>query len=352
MSTRTLKLVGVAGGVFVGAALPFWISSFWLTVATEVCVFAVLGISYNLLLGRLGVFSFGHHLFFGTSAYLVAILTTRSGLGLALAALLAIAGAALAALFVGVVAARARGHYFGMMTLAFAQVGFTLAATDVGGISGGENGLPVEGIPELLNVNVRQDVFYWLACGVLILALVLTAVMYRSAAGRIWTAIRENETCAASLGVDVRLHRLLAFTLSGALAGVAGVLLALADQTVTPASISLAITVQALIVTVIGGTGTLVGPLLGAIVVRGSQPLLADLAGLSFVQQLPDVVGRAVQSQLFVLGLAYIGFVLFLPGGLGGLARDRMRRWRRRSAARQSPQPRLDLQPVNEDTPS
>jgi branched-chain amino acid transport system permease protein len=321
--------VAAVGGAIV-IAVPFWFSPFWVTVGVDVCAFATLGASYNLLLGRVGLFSLGHALLFGLAAYVVANLTTRSGLSLLPAAVVGVVASAAVAAVTGLVAAGARGIYFAMMTLAFAQVGFVLAETDAAGFSGGEDGLPVSGIPELINVNVRQDALYWLALATLAVVLVVVAVIRASAAGRLWNAVRENDVRAAALGIDVRRQRVIAYSVAGAMAGVAGVIFALSVQTVTPSTVSVSVTIQALLITVIGGTGTFWGPVVGALLVRTSAPLLDELAGTSFVQQMSAPLERAVTSQPLILGTLYILFVLFLPAGVVGAvdqARRRFTRW-------------------------
>ena len=318
---RRVAVLGAA--LFVAAAVPFWFSPYWVTVGIDVCVFAILGVSYNLLLGRIGLFSLGHALLFGLAAYVVANVTTRSGVPLLPAAVLAVLASAVVAAVTGLVASGARGIYFAMMTLAFAQVGFVLAETDAAGLSGGEDGLTVSGIPELFNVNVRQDGLYWLALATLLAVLAVVAVLRNSAAGHLWSAIRENEVRAAALGVDVRRQRVIAYAVAGAMAGVAGVVFALSIQTVTPSTMTVSVTVQALLITVIGGTGTFWGPVLGALFVRTSQPLLDELAETRAIQDLSDPLERALTSQALILGTVYILFVLFLPGGLVALGRRR-----------------------------
>jgi branched-chain amino acid transport system permease protein len=321
-----LVAIAVAAVAVVAAFVPFWFSPFWVTVAVDVCAFAILGVSYNLLLGHVGLFSLGHALLFGVGAYVVANLTTRSGVPLAAAAVVAVVASTVVAAITGLVASGARGIYFAMMTLAFAQVGFVLVETDAAGFSGGEDGLLVSGIPEALNVNVRQDTLYWAALATLAVVLGLVAVLRASAAGRLWNAVRENEVRASALGIDVGRQRVIAYAVAGALAGVAGVVFALSIQTVTPSTVSVSVTVQALLITVIGGTGTFWGPVVGAVFARVSAPLLDKLADSGTVQGLSEPVERAVTSQPLVLGTVYILFVLFLPGGIAGAAQ---RVWRR-----------------------
>src|SRR4051812_2206318 len=175
--SRIVQAVLLAVAATVALFLPYMTTPFWLNVAIDICAFAIFGISYNILLGRAGIFSFGHALFFGAGAYAAAILTTRSGMPLALAAVLAVVISTILAIAVGLVAARVRGIYFGMLTLAVAQVGFTIADRNIGGMTGGENGAKVSSIPEILNSNVRQDILYWTALGVLVAVLILVWFM-------------------------------------------------------------------------------------------------------------------------------------------------------------------------------
>jgi branched-chain amino acid transport system permease protein len=327
-------VVAVGGALALAAAVPFWFSPFWVTVGIDVCVFAILGASYNLLLGRIGLFSLGHALLFGVAAYVVANLTARSGVSLLPAAVVGVVASTALAAVTGLVAAGARGIYFAMMTLAFAQVGFVLAETDAAGFSGGEDGLAMSGIPELININVRQDALYWLALAALVLVLAAVAMIRTSAAGRIWNAVRENDVRAAALGIDVRRQRVIAYSVAGAMAGVAGVIFALSVQTVTPSTVSVSVTVQALLITVIGGTGTFWGPVVGALFVRTSAPLLDELAETGFVQDMSAPLERAVTSHALILGTLYILFVLFFPAGVVGAASGA----RRGQAARNHPE--------------
>ncbi|HYM57307.1 MAG TPA: branched-chain amino acid ABC transporter permease [Solirubrobacteraceae bacterium] len=348
MGSRSRIVQGVVLAVagLVALFLPYMTTPFWLNVAIDICAFAVLGISYNILLGRAGIFSFGHALFFGGGAYAIAAFTTDSGLPLGVAAVGGVLVATVLAVLVGLLVAHVRGIYFGMLTLAVAQVGFTIADRDIGGITGGENGLAVSGIPEVLNANVRQDILYWLSLAVLVAVLVLVAIMYRSAAGRFWEAIRENEVRAQAMGVNVGRHRLIVFSVAGALAGVAGVMHALSIQTVTPSDTNVPITVQALLITVIGGAGSFWGPVLGAVFVRLFPPVLDEISQTATIQELPDRLERAVTSQFLILGIIYILFVLYVPGGFSGAFNRLLGRLDRRpgppSATPEPPEPTPD----------
>lgn len=303
------------------ALLPWFItSSYWVLVAADVCVFAVFGLSYNLLLGQLGLFSLGHALFFGVAGYGVANLFMH-GSGLLVGALVAIVGTAVLAFLIGSVTLRVPGIYFAIVTLAIAQAVFTAAGRNVFGLTGGEDGIYLSGLPTWLNVNTSPDNIYWMAFVVLVAVTAVVGVVRASPMGKNWEAIRENPVRAEALGLNVSAHRLAGFVLAGTLAGVAGVLNAIALQVAAPNQMSLNIMVQALLIVIIGGPGTFLGPILGAALVRTTGPLLDQLDRASWVESLPAAIHRAITSHALVLGIVYVLLVLFLPGGLSSLGR-------------------------------
>lgn len=329
--TRTPARIALFGVVALAAVvvlglLPWYVTdAYWVTIAADVCIFAILGLSYNLLLGQIGLFSFGHALFFGAAAYIVANLTT-GGMGLLPGAVLAVLGNVLLAVVIGLLTVRVSGIYFAIVTVAFAQAAFFAAERDVLGLTGGENGKPVEGIPRTLNVNVMPENMYYLAFALLVVSVIAVWLIRRAMVGRVWEAIRENPIRAQALGVNISSQRIVAFAVSGALAGVAGVLQAISLQYATPNELAIEITVQALLITIIGGPGTLLGPLLGAVFVRVSAPLIDEWADSAFVSGLSEVPQRALTSHPLLLGVVYILLVLFLPGGLASIGQRS--RWR------------------------
>jgi branched-chain amino acid transport system permease protein len=318
-----------AAAIVLLATLPYYVTdAYWVTIAADVCIFAILGLSYNLLLGQIGLFSFGHALFFGTAAYILGNMSTL-GMGLLPGAVVAVLGNVLVAVVIGVLTIRVSGIYFAIVTLAFAQAIFTAAERDVLGLTGGENGKRIEDLPRELNVNVFPENIYWLSLVLLGVSVVVVWAIRRAMIGRVWESIRENPLRAQSLGIGIPSQRIVAFAVAGGLAGVAGVLNAMSLQYATPEALGLDITVQALLITIIGGPGTLLGPLLGAVFVRVSAPLIDQFGRSDFVMGLSEVPQRALTSHALMLGLVYILLVLFLPGGLASLGR----RFRRSAAA-------------------
>lgn len=322
-------LLAVIGVLFLVIVPSTSLSSYWVLVAASVCVFVVYALSYNLLLGQVGLFSLAHAMFFGVGAYFIANIVSDGGSWF-LGAVLGVLGTALLALLVGAATLRVPGIYFSIVTVAIAQAVYTAATRNVFGLTGGENGIYLDSLPDWLNVNVEPETVYWVTLGVALVVLVGIWHLRRSPMGQNWEAIRENPIRAEALGLDVRAHRLMAFTMAGALAGLAGVLNAITLQIAAPDQLALTVMVQVLLAVVIGGPGTFLGPVLGAIFVSLSGPLLDQLERASWVEDLPSTLERAITSQNLVLGIIYIILVLFLPGGFATL---RLRRRRRERAA-------------------
>jgi branched-chain amino acid transport system permease protein len=220
----------------------------------------------------------------------------------------AVAGAALLALVVGYLAVRAVGIFFLMLTLALAQMVFAIAfqATD---LTGGSNGFSGVHRPVLLGIdfNAANDL-YLLVCAVALLVALLLWRLATSSYGRALVGVRENERRMRALGYDTRTLKLSAFVLAGALAGVAGALSAYEFRFVSPNDVALGTSVAGFVMVLIGGAGTLVGPIVGAAVVLSIERVLPS--------QLP--------AQM-VLGIVFIAFVVFARQGLVGAVRRAVR---------------------------
>lgn len=328
MDVASFKPLAALIGVLVLVLIPSMTSSsYWVLVAAGACVFVIYALSYNLLLGQVGLFSLAHAMFFGVGAYFIANILSSGG-SWALGAVLGVLGAALLAAVVGAATLRVPGIYFSIVTVAIAQAVYVAATRNVFGLTGGENGIYLSSLPDWLNSNVEPNTVYWVTLAVVLLVLVAIWHLRRSPMGQNWEAIRENPIRAEALGLDVRVHRLVAFTMAGALAGLAGVLNAITLQIAAPDQLALTVMVQVLLAVVIGGPGTFLGPVLGAIFVSLSGPLLDQLERASWVEGLPSVIERAITSESLVLGTVYIILVLFLPGGLATLRLRRRRRSR------------------------
>jgi len=285
-----------------------WESSRYATgIIRDVLIFAIFAGSLDLLVGRAGLPSLGHAAFFGGGAYAAAIIgqrfqTNELLIGLGAAALVA----GLLALVIGFLAVRAAGIFFLMLTLALAQMVYAIAfqATE---LTGGSNGFAGVRRPALFGVDLgAADTLYLLVAVVFALVTLLLWRVTRSPYGRALVGIRENERRMLALGYDTRTLKLSVFVLAGALAGIAGALSAYAFRFVSPNDVALGTSVSGLVIVLIGGAGTLLGPLLGAAAVLFIERVLSSSVGFSQT----------------VLGVVFILFVVFARRGLAGLLRD------------------------------
>ena len=277
--------------------------------------------SWNLLGGYGGQFSFGHALFFGTGAYAQAIAQVQGHLNPWLALPLAIAAAALVGLIVGGLCFRygLKGSYFALVTLAFAEV-FRIVALSVP-FTGAGVGLMVplrEGVANMQFGDRRG--FVWIALGLVLLALLATSALRHSRFGAWLQAVRDNEDAARAVGVDPFRVKLGAIALSGALMGAAGALYVQVFQYLDPGlAYGPHTSVEALVAAIVGGLGTLWGPVLGALVLNllaeGTRSLFGALPGINMV----------------IYGAVLVAIVMFAPRGLLGLGQSVRALWSRGS---------------------
>ncbi|WP_051299086.1 branched-chain amino acid ABC transporter permease [Marinobacterium litorale] len=289
------------------------------TLATEILIFALAALGCNLLLGYTGLLSFGQAIFFGGGAYVASLTMIHLNFGL-LGALFAamVSGAALAAL-VGLLAIRRTGIYFVMLTLAFTQMAYFLAYT-LSDWTGGDNGLLDVPRPPLTLLGFEISdltssyAFYTFVAVMFMLIFVFARRVIHSPFGTTLVAIRENEGRASAVGFSTNHFKLLAFVISGGITGIAGALYAMLLNFAPLSNIELLMSENILIMTIIGGTGSLLGSLLGA----GSIVMLGDL--------LSSVWPR----WMIILGIALIAVVLFMPSGLWGGVESLIKRWKER----------------------
>jgi branched-chain amino acid transport system permease protein len=300
-------------------------------------VFGGLATSYDLMFGRTGMLSFGHALYFASGAYGTAILLETTGWPLWLAAPVATAGAGALALLLGAVALRTQGIAFAMVTLAFAQVGAITVARNPGGLTGGEEGLSLDGgrLPGALVGVVNTANLYWLA---LAFAAVVVFAVHRigeAPVGRVLAAIRDDDRRVGVIGLDPYRFRLLAFVSSGAMAAAGGVVYVLLIGGASPLFASTNLTLSVLVMVVLGGPGTRWGPVIGGMVFALLDHRLTAVGSSDAVADLPGVLRGPLSQPLFILGTVFILAVYFFPGGLAGLA-GRLGPIRRVRAARSS----------------
>lgn len=300
--------------------VPLLPGKFWTLVSTEILILGLFAMSFNLLYGYMGQISFGHAAFFGVGAYASAMLFTRlktSGgeIGVPDFFLSLLAGppvAAVAALIVGFFCVRLTGIYFAMLSLAFGELLFYIVFSWYSFTKGDD------GIQGLLPPPFFQDPvsFYYLTLAIVTLALLAMWRITESPFGYILRTLRDNQRRAAFLGINVRLHMLVNFVIAGSFAGLAGALWGPFSRSVNPGLLGWQESGVAVFMTLIGGAGSIVGPLLGSVI-------------YTFLQA---VVKMYTVYWPLTIGTIILLIVLFLPGGVLGLIEKRIKARRAREA--------------------
>jgi branched-chain amino acid transport system permease protein len=241
--------------------------------------FAMFACAYNLLLGFSGMLSFGHAAFFGSAAYATAWLVTAQGWATVPAILAGVVVSAALGWAIGVIAIRRHGIYFAMVTLALAQLVYFVCLQAP--FTGGENGLQDVPRGSLFGVlSLKSDVrMYYVVLAVFAAVFVLIRRIVHSPFGQVLKAIRDNEPRALSLGYDINRYKLLAFVLSAALAGLAGSLKALVLGFTTLSDVQQSNSGEVILMTLLGGSGTFFGPVIGAALIVTLQEYLSDIVG-------------------------------------------------------------------------
>lgn len=315
MTKQQLKILAVAACLAVLAFIVPYSNSFVILLVTRAMAFAILAMSLDILLGFTGLASLGQAAYFGVGAYLTAILANNYGFGLhwdfwLMVPLGMLVGAALAAVF-GLFAIRATGTYFLMITLALGQCVWGLAYR-WNSMTGGDNGITMKGGRPQFGLDLSNDVtFFYLVFGFFVATLIALYVLVQSPFGKSLQGIRERDLRMKILGYNVWLHKYIAFIIAGAFGGLSGVLWAHANGIVTPETVVLTTSVDALLMTVLGGAGTLVGGAIGAAIVFGLREYLSTL----------------IHWWQYVLGAVYILIILYLPMGIMGIP-ERLRQLR------------------------
>ncbi|MDX2101326.1 MAG: branched-chain amino acid ABC transporter permease [Alphaproteobacteria bacterium] len=288
-------------------------SSAWLTFWITTLLFAFLGQAWNVLAGYGGQFSFGHAVFFGTAAYASAILQVRYGVNAWPAAVAGIAAGGAVGAFLGAVSFRygLRGSYFALVTLAFAEV-FRILANSLP-FTGGGQGILIPLMPGASNLQfLDRTSVYYLLVGLVVVGVAISRWLEASRFGAWLVAVRENEAAASALGIRVFRVKLAAITLSGAMAGAAGVIYA---QMFLYLDAAIAygphVSVEALLGPIIGGLGTVFGPIVGAVLLHA----LGEAA--------KSAMGATPGLNLVLYGIVLVVILRFLPDGVVGL----LKRW-------------------------
>ena len=311
--TQQIKILIVIAALVGLVVIVPYSGSFVVLLATRAMAFAILAMSVDLLLGYTGMSSMGQAAYFGVGAYLTAVMVTKFHVGMGwdfwLVVLMGILiGCALASIF-GLFAIRAGGVYFLMITLALGQCVWGLAYR-WNSLTGGDNGINMTGRPHF-GLNLSNEVtFFYLVFAFFALSMGMLYILVRSPFGRSLAGIRERELRMQILGYNTWLHKYIAFIIAGGFGGLAGVLWAYTNGHVSPETVVLTTSVDALLMVVLGGAGTLVGATIGAAIVFGLREYLSTL----------------VPWWQYALGGVYVLTILYLPMGLMGIP-ARIRQW-------------------------
>jgi branched-chain amino acid transport system permease protein len=280
--------------------LPFFSGDFYINLASQILIATIFALSLNLLVGYGGMTSLGHASFLGVAAYIAALATTRWGLGHGAAAIISIAGTTLTAAVFGLIALRATGLGFLMLTLALSQVLWGLAYR-MSFITNGDNGITGMARPMPFGLSIESAFsFYWCTLIVTAVAFALMAVFVSSSFGSSLRGVRDQPRRMAALGFNPWMIRWITFIYAGFWGGIAGLLYVYYNKYIHPSSLSTTSSAEALLGVIAGGSGTIGGPIVGA----------------TLVMLLKNYASAYVERWNMLLGLVFLFIVLVMPTGI------------------------------------
>ena len=297
------SFLGMAAVAVVLSAVAFRLGSYQTDIYRKLLLWTTLALSYNFLFGIAGQVAFSHFTFYGIGAYAILILLFQVGLPLPLAILAGIALCVVLALVVAIPATRLEGFYLALATLAFAQL-FIVVLNEGGKVTGGAGGLANYRLPDVFGVRVTGP---WYTVVIVVLLLGTFATLWRldrSWFGRACRAVRDNPEAAQAMGVNVARTKIIAYTITSAMAGIAGMVYAFVDNTVNPPIFGLQNVFMLLFMVIVGGSGRHAGAIIGAALLYLMPFVLSPLIG---------------HHHALVFGVVMVAVVLFQPKGLIGL---------------------------------
>jgi branched-chain amino acid transport system permease protein len=306
LSGRDYLLIGVFALVIL--TMPAWILAMggYEALATKIVVWGLFALGFDIILGFTGYLSFGHAAFFGTAAYATGLSLKHltpdilPALGLSLLTAILIGG------LIGVLALRRSGIYFSILSLAFAEMLHAAVLSIFQQYTGGDNGLTGLPLPRLFGLRLQGITVFYVAAAILILGFWMAWKIKRSPFGLLLRAIKENPLRLEYAGVNIWAYKIAAFMISALYAGVAGFLMVIYQPYVATQYVHWSTSGEVVVMSVIGGVGTLCGPILGA----------------GFMLYFENVIQALIGEQWrLVLGLVFVGIVIFLPGGFVDLGR-------------------------------
>ncbi|MDX2078876.1 MAG: branched-chain amino acid ABC transporter permease [bacterium] len=309
-------------------------SGVWQATFIEIFALAIFVMSYNLMFGFTGVISFGHALFFGIGAYALGVVLQFGQISDPNVAFFVGIGAVIGlcivfGLFIGVVSLRLRGVYFAIFTLAIAQIGWYFVENWE--LTGRDGGFAVKNVPVWIDSTQNRINLYYIALVCFVLVFLFIRRLVNSPTGAVLKAIRENEERAKAIGYNTLAYKLFSIVLASIMAGIAGILFGLMSDSISPQFLGVNYTVDALLMTIIGGVGTFVGPILGATGLH--------LADVNFRDRVVEIGGASIQlsdSWALITGLIFVLVVLVFPYGIVGTY-YRVKLWINKRTTKQIP---------------
>lgn len=318
VATR-LAVYSIIGVIFL-FVLPNTLGSSHINILTRGLIFGLFAMGYDFMYGYSGMVSFGHAALFGIGGYALAVAATGFGVeSIWILLILGVLFGTLYALVVGFISIRTREVYFAILTLAFAEV-FRILVIQFTGITGGFDGLVLNFedwaiVPGLVEISVYDSTsFYYVVVITVGLTYLLLRRMTVAPMGAVLRGIRENIDRMAYIGIDERRYRIFAFAVSGAVSGLAGALFAVDISFMGPETLQPVQSGEVILWTIIGGKGTLVGPILGGVL----------------IYYIEDTVSEIITWWLIPVGAVFIGIVIFAPSGIAGWVKaavDRIKGW-------------------------
>ena len=291
-------------GIAIAALFPAFLGTYWISLLTQILIYGLLALSVDLLIGHTGLVPLGHAAFFAAAAYTTAIMQVRH----AIPSIIAAPAGVLAAVLLAVIFAlsvRTKGVYFMLVTLAMGHIIWGLATSWVA-LTNGDNGITNVPLPAVGSFGITSlKEYYYVVLVVVGLCLLGYRILIRSPFGLTLRGIRESDSRMDSLGYHVAAHKFAAFVMSGFIAGIAGVLYIYFNRFISPDTAWLHVSFDALFMTIVGGSGTIIGPFIGSVVVHVMK----------------NVVGTYTGQWLLIMGLVFIATVLWAPYGIVGLIR-------------------------------
>jgi branched-chain amino acid transport system permease protein len=295
-----VRRLALAVALLLLATLPYWVgNSYYINVATQMLIYAVLALGLNVLVGYAGLVTLGHAGLFGIAAYAGATLI-NAGHGHVVVAIGALVATLVATAIFAVLALRGTGLGFVMITVALGQIVWGIAYRWIS-LTNGDNGISITARPRPFGLSLESaDAFYWATLVVFLITVAAMAIFVASPFGAAVRGTRDQPRRMTALGYNVWLTRFLAFLFSGFWSGVAGLLYLYDNQFISPQAVALSASAEALLMVIAGGTATLLGPIAGAVLVIIMK----------------DVASAYIERWNFVLGAIFVMIVIFMPEGL------------------------------------